>query len=96
MKIHDIICESRGSLAKKLGVTLGDLRDMTDQELKQILRRVGKHDFTPNSKFDKLELHKGIMVELEHTTSRLIATLIAKDHLSEDPKYYTKLSTLKL
>ena len=37
------------------------------------------------------ELDKGKETEKEHTSSTQKATKIAKDHLVEDPKYYTKL-----
>jgi hypothetical protein len=43
-----------------------------------------------------LELKKGIEVEMEHTDSSKVAKRIALQHLAEDPKYYTKLGTLKL
>jgi len=39
----------------------------------------------------KLELDKGIRVEMEHTKSRVKAKEIAMDHLFEDPEYYNKL-----
>lgn len=42
------------------------------------------------------ELKKGIKVEQEHTSNIKTATRIALDHLFEDPKYYTKLSKIKL
>jgi hypothetical protein len=45
---------------------------------------------------DKEELKKGIKVEKEHTTDIKTATRIALDHLSEDPKYYTKLAKANL
>jgi hypothetical protein len=44
----------------------------------------------------KSELKKGIKVEKEHTNDVKQATRIALDHLLEDPKYYTKLSSLGL
>lgn len=46
--------------------------------------------------FDTLEIKKGIKVEHEHTNSTIIALKIALDHLTEDRKYYTKLSKLGL
>ena len=46
--------------------------------------------------YDEKQLKMGIAVEKEHTTDPKIAETIAKHHLSEDPKYYTKLKTLKL
>ena len=47
-----------------------------------------------NKKF-KQQLQKGIKVELEHTTSRIIAKEIATDHIFEDPKYYDKLKDIE-
>lgn len=41
------------------------------------------------------EHKKGTEVELEHTSSWEIAAEIAKDHLFEDPHYYTKLSKIE-
>jgi hypothetical protein len=41
------------------------------------------------------EYQKGIKVELEHTSDRSIAEEIARDHLFENPKYYTKLATIE-
>lgn len=43
----------------------------------------------------KLELKKGVKVELEHTDDKTIAREIAMDHLYEDPKYYTKLAKIE-
>lgn len=43
----------------------------------------------------KTEFVKGIKVEMEHTTDKEIAKEIAKDHIFEDPKYYTKLATIE-
>ena len=48
------------------------------------------------SKVDPTELSMGIDVEMEHTNSKLIAKIIALQHLDEDPKYYSKLSSLGL
>ena len=41
--------------------------------------------------YDLEELKRGVQVELEHTPYKVIATIIAKHHLAEDPQYYTKL-----
>ena len=43
----------------------------------------------------KPEYDKGIEVEMEHTKDPEIAAEIARDHLYEDPKYYTKLATIE-
>jgi len=44
--------------------------------------------------YDENELKMGIEVELEHTDDRDVATTIAKQHLAEDPAYYSKLKTI--
>jgi hypothetical protein len=41
--------------------------------------------------FDPDELELGVNTESEHTTDKSLAREIAMDHLTEDPKYYTKL-----
>jgi hypothetical protein len=43
----------------------------------------------------KIQLNKGIKVEMEHTNDKKIASEIALDHLYEDPKYYTKLKKIE-
>jgi hypothetical protein len=49
----------------------------------------------PDSMFDKRQIQKGIKVELEHTKDRNIAKEIAKDHLTESPKYYDFLEDME-
>lgn len=46
--------------------------------------------------YDPTQLKMGISVEHEHTNNPKIAEIIAKQHLAEDPVYYTKLKTLDL
>ena len=41
-------------------------------------------------RFNKRELKLGSKIELEHTTSKRKALVIAKQHLVEFPHYYTK------
>jgi hypothetical protein len=55
----------------------------------------GLADDRPDSDFDPKALAEGIRVEMEHTTSRRIAKEIAKDHLTEDPRYYKKLKKIE-
>ena len=45
----------------------------------------------PDSKFNAKELKKGTDREMEHTKSRVEAEKIAKQHLFDNPKYYSKL-----
>lgn len=57
---------------------------------KQCFHRKNKTNY-PNK-----ELNIGRKVEMEHTDSKMIADKIARDHLKEDSKYYTKLIKCKL
>lgn len=82
-------------LAKLLSVPASEVDKFGEKELQAILTNVGEHDFAPDSEFDSKELEMGIKVEKEHTKSMVIAKLIAKDHLKEDPKYYTKLKKVE-
>ena len=41
------------------------------------------------------QIKKGIKVEMEHTDDKDKAAEIAKDHLTEDPKYYTRLAKME-
>ena len=43
----------------------------------------------------KSEYQTGIEVEMEHTSDKNVAAEIARDHLYEDPEYYTKLATIE-
>lgn len=47
-----------------------------------------------DKEFDSEELKRGIEVEHEHTKDKETAKNIAKDHLLEDPKYYTNLKKI--
>ena len=47
------------------------------------------------SEFPQDQLKKGIKVEMEHTNDPKIAREIAKDHLTEDPKYYDHLEEME-
>tara|TARA_B110000211_G_scaffold188121_1_gene213803 strand:- start:240 stop:431 length:192 start_codon:yes stop_codon:yes gene_type:complete len=56
--------------------------------------RAFKNFFKPiddTQQFDPEELIKGIQVELEHTPYKSIAKIIAKQHLVEDPQYYSNM-----
>jgi hypothetical protein len=61
-----------------------------------------KHSKELNKSFDEVmsilkdEIKKGIKVEKEHTSDSSEAAKIARDHLVEDPRYYSKLSKLNL
>lgn len=54
-----------------------------------------KHANVPDSRFDPVQLLRGIHVELEHTDSRACAKAIAKAHLMESPRYYELLEEME-
>ena len=51
----------------------------------------GVGDQTSTNQIDPIQLSTGIQIEMEHTNDLDIAKEIAMDHLTEDPKYYSKL-----
>jgi len=65
-----------------------DFDKMTKDELPG-----GKGDNKKRSDFDPDEFEMGLDVEAEHTGDHDLASEIVADHLSEDPKYYTKLKS---
>lgn len=71
--------------------------------LKDIAKKHAYDDSKDNTSKEKIEkmfnqlkkqLVKGVKVELEHTDSIKVAMEIAKDHLYEDPTYYSKLEKI--
>lgn len=81
--------------AKRLGVDVSTLRNISDHDLHVLLSRLGKHDSVPDDKFCPKNLKMGIEMESEHTKSKLLAKLIAKDHLVEIPDYYERLQKME-
>lgn len=55
----------------------------------------GLSDNKSEKTFDEKSVQKGILVEMEHTTSKDLAREIAQDHLSENPKYYNYLDEME-
>jgi hypothetical protein len=55
----------------------------------------GLADNKPKSDFDPKAIAQGVKVELEHTDDKELAAEIARDHLTEDPKYYDKLERME-
>jgi hypothetical protein len=55
----------------------------------------GEADNVPDREFPKKELAEGAKHEHEHTNNDQIAREIAKDHLSEDPRYYEKVKEIE-
>ena len=90
-----------GSSGKSLG---GELKRLITERLGHGRTRWEKHaeeieggmaDDEPDDDFPTDELAKGKKVEKEHTNSKEKAKEIAKDHLKEDKKYYTKLHEME-
>lgn len=62
-----------------------------DKEVVKTLKSQGESKNQPDSKYDKLELETGKEVEKEHVNDPDASKEIAKDHLEENPKYYSKV-----
>lgn len=59
-------------------------------ELVNILKEEGVSKNQPDKDFNEGQLAAGTAVETEHTDNLEAAKEIAKDHLAEDDKYYSK------
>lgn len=55
----------------------------------------GLADNKTDADFNPAALRKGEKVESEHTSNKQMAREIARDHLTEDPKYYDKLEKME-
>jgi predicted nucleotidyltransferase len=73
------------------GITLKEDEIKGGKSDNMTLKQIADHH-KKNIKDIVIEYNKGIKVEKEHTDSIKIAKEIAKDHIYEDPLYYTKLS----
>jgi len=69
----------------------------TQQELKAAAERIigGRANGKPDSDFDAKEIAKGMKVEREHSPDPEIQKEIAKDHLTESPRYYIELDKME-
>ena len=65
-----------------------DTQRLFERTIDKLLKGVEDIDYDEN------ELKMGIEVESEHTDDKDVATTIAKQHLAEDPAYYSKLKTI--
>lgn len=72
-----------------------DILPLTDDLIVLVLQDEGKSKHQPDTKYNALQLAKGILVELEHIDSVEAAKEIAKDHLEEIPDYYDKLEKME-
>jgi hypothetical protein len=86
--IKDIIGEDKIPGGLSTGKTLEDFYKHHDPKKYQ-----GFEDY---KKIFKNKLNQGIDVEMEHTTSKLIAKEIAMDHLWEDLYYYDKIKKIEI
>jgi len=79
------------SLAEKLNVEPDDLEAMIYSLSTDFWANGRYNEKGKNIKFDEKELAAGIKVEMEHTSNKIMAERIAKDHLTEINDYYTRL-----
>ena len=66
------------------------------KDLERYILHGSRAEGEPDSRYPKKELAEGKKHETEHTKVPYVADRIAKDHLEEDPHYYTHLDEAKL
>lgn len=82
-------------LAGKFNMDPHEFEEVIYALLGDLIKGVGKHKDTPESKFDPKQLKMGMEVEKEHTDNPALTIQIAKDHLIEIPDYYTRLKKME-
>jgi len=83
------------SLAEKLNVEPDDLEAMIYSLSTDFWANGRYNEKGKNIQFDEKELAAGIKVEMEHTSNKIMAERIAKDHLTEINDYYTRLTKME-
>lgn len=81
---------ARGQRFLAVGVNLATARSLRQGKVAEALHG-GKGEGKKVTDFDPEQLAMGVEVEMEHTDDSDEALQITMDHLTEDPKYYTKL-----
>jgi hypothetical protein len=73
------------------------VEDQTEKKALGITNKLkgGVGDNKNPADLDKAELNSGIKEEKEHTNDTDVATEIAVDHLTEEPKYYSKMEKVE-
>lgn len=67
------------------------LEKLNEADVVAALKKQGKAKNKPDSDFCPIELEIGTEVEYEHVKDKDASKEIAKDHLEENPHYYTKV-----
>ena len=72
------------------------MNDIDSRLLAETYAGMAQKTSADQTDIDPHQLAMGIQVEMEHTNDKQIAEKIARDHLAENPKYYTILRAAKL
>lgn len=87
------IIKGTGQAAMTIGAMASDERTkdyVPTDEMVEYLQRHGLSRGKDDKQFDPVQLATGILVEQEHARDFNVALEIAKDHLVEDPQYYSQ------
>ena len=95
IRANHIAIVSKGRAGSMCAIADEDDTELVEDKAADGGDGLGRNDDKPESAFDPAALEAGIKVEKEHTDSVEKAESIAKDHLSEDPEYYTKLAKME-
>lgn len=87
-ELYEILHPGKQYTETTISVSKGDSEQ--EQSIRDALKDQGKSKNQPDDKYDLGQLTNGTFVETEHTDDLGAAKEIAKDHLEEDPEYYSK------
>ena len=83
------------TFAESIGLEHSEFENYIYKQLNDFFQSGLYSKATKKPNIDSKQLKMGISVEHEHVKSKLLATKIALDHLTENPNYYTKLKTIE-
>lgn len=97
--IQGRLAPSKNEILALMTIALESLEDVVSPRTRGIRKKYGKipGGLAEGRKLDldPKQLAMGQRVEMEHTRDPAVATEIAMDHLTEDPRYYTKLKRME-
>lgn len=82
--------ETEAAIYKLATERAKELSSSKNESVASVLKKQGKSKSNSDDDYNAIELEIGTKVEYEHTPNTVVSKEIAKDHLEENPLYYTK------
>jgi hypothetical protein len=100
MDVNKLISKAHSDITRTKGKEYAPTaREIEDKIKGGLSDRMSLQDLAKKHKVDVEHINKqfklGLKVEMEHTNQKEVAKEIVKDHLYEDPNYYTKLKKIE-